>query len=181
MAENDNDVLKRYLVDSIAAERSFESQLRSFAGEGDDAEVQALFSRHAEETRLQHARLAERLEQLGGSTFAAKEFLAQFLSHAPAAAKVTHIEEEKVVQNLLIAYAVESSECALYESLATVANALGDITTEKLARTIQEEEIKTAEAIWHFLPSRSKIAFNMLTAGEVDPAVVTRAVEDRLV
>jgi ferritin-like metal-binding protein YciE len=181
LAENGNDVLKRYLVDAIAAERSFESQLRSFAGEGDDQEVQGLFLRHADETRSQHARLAARLEQLGGSTSLAKELLAQFLSHAPAAAKLTHTAEERIVQNLVIAFSVESSECALYESLATVANALGDTTTEKLARAIQDEERRTAEAIWHFLPSRSKIAFNILTAGEVDPAVETRTVEDRLV
>ena len=43
MPETGSEIIKRYLVDAVAAEKSFESQLRTFAGEGDDTEVQGLF------------------------------------------------------------------------------------------------------------------------------------------
>jgi hypothetical protein len=51
--------------------------------------------------------------------------------------------------------------------------------TEELARESQEQERTTAERVWKFLPSRSKIAFNMLNLQEVDPSVETRAIENR--
>jgi len=64
----------------------------------------------------------------------------------------------------------------MYEALAHVAREAGDALTEALAREIQEQEQRAAEKIFHFLPSRSKIAFNVLTADEVDdPAVATKA------
>lgn len=36
MAETAIDVIKRYLVDAIAAEKSFETQLDTFSKEGDN-------------------------------------------------------------------------------------------------------------------------------------------------
>lgn len=56
------DLIRRYLEDAIAAERSFETQLRNFASDGDDDEVKETFAAHAEETRIQHELLAARLE-----------------------------------------------------------------------------------------------------------------------
>ncbi len=43
MAETSTDVIKRYLEDAIAAEKSFETQLQGFAKEGDDSLAQAAF------------------------------------------------------------------------------------------------------------------------------------------
>ncbi len=85
--------------------------------------------------------------------------------------------EGKLVQNLITALCVETGEMAMYEALASVAAAAGDGTTELLAREIQAEEQRTAEKLFHFLPTRSKIAFNVLTAGEVDPSVETKTSE----
>jgi len=179
-----DEVIRRYLQDAIAAEGSFESQLRTFSREGDDAEVQAAFASHAEETQLQHRRLTMRLEELGGSPSAAKGLLAHVFGitpgMSPRIAQATHTPEERLAQNLVIAYSVEASECAMYEALASVAEAAGDAATERLAREIQDEERRAAEAVWGFLPSRAKIAFNMLTAWETDPAITTRAADDRV-
>ena len=49
MADNHDPkvIVRRYLQDAIAAESSFETQLRSFAKEGDDVTVQELFRQHA--------------------------------------------------------------------------------------------------------------------------------------
>jgi ferritin-like metal-binding protein YciE len=177
---NSSEVISRYLQDAIAAESSFETQLRGFATEGDDEEVRMLFATHAEETKLQCHRLTVRLGEMGGSPSSAKSFMAHVFSLSAKTMQATHIPDERVVQNLIIAYSVENSECAMYEALASVAQAAGDTVTETLAREIQSEERQTADKIWRFIPSRAKVAFNAVTAGEVDPAVVTRAAENRI-
>lgn len=180
MPESNREIIARYLQDAIAAESGFESQLRSFAQEGDDEEVQSSFAEHARQTASQIERLKLRLSALGEQPSMAKGFFAQFLALAPKAAQLTHNREERLTQNLIAAYSVEMSECAMYESLKTVATLAGDEQTVTLAESIAAEELQAAEKFWHFLRSRSKIAFNVLTAGEVDPAIETKAPDDRL-
>jgi ferritin-like metal-binding protein YciE len=175
------DLIRRYLEDAIAAEKSFETQLRGFAQQGDDADVQAVFLTHAEETRLQSDRLAQRLEALGEAASAGKNFFAHLFEWAPKTVQLGDGQEQRVAQNLMTAFAVEKSECAMYEALASVAAAAGDRITEGLARDIQAQETATADKIWRFISTRSKIAFNMLTAGEIDPAIETKAPDDRVI
>jgi ferritin-like metal-binding protein YciE len=153
------DVIKRYLQDAIAAERSFETQLQGFAKEGDDEAAKTAFHQHAIETRQQYERLTARLEALGGSTSAAKSFLAHLFGLSPKTAQIGHDKEERTTQNLMMAYAVENSEMAMYEALATVAEAAGDTETAALAREIQAEEKRTAERIWSLLPNAAVSAF----------------------
>lgn len=168
------EIIRQYLEDAAAAEKDFEGRLRTFATEGDDQEVQFVFAGHADETRSQFDRLLSRLTALGGSESRAKSGSAKFFSLAPSISEIGHTPEERLVQNLITAYCVETGECAMYEALATVAKAAGDAVTETLAREIQAEEARTAEKVFQFLPSRSKIAFNVLTADEIDPAVETK-------
>ncbi len=181
MAENGADLIRNYVDDAIAAEKSFEAQLRKFAGEGDDEDVQAAFAEHADQSRLHYERLAERLQQLGGRTSSARHALAQVLEMTPQIPQAGHIQEERTVQNLVMAFGVEASECAFYETLVTVAAAAGDAATEILAKQIQAEEQECAKKIFSFLRSRSKIAFNMLTPNELDPSVETKAFDNRVV
>jgi len=181
VADSNSGLIRRYLDDAIAAERGFETRLRDFAEEGDDADVQAAFLTHAEETRLQHERLSERLQTLGGTPSAGRSFLDQLFELGPKSAQFARSEDERLLQNLLTAFAVEKSECAMYEALATVAAAAGDAFTEGLAREIQAQESEMADKLWRFIPSRSKIAFNVLTAGEIDPAIETKAPDDRVI
>jgi ferritin-like metal-binding protein YciE len=158
MTETTNDVITRYLQDAIAAEKSFETQLQGFAKEGDDTVVQSLFNQHAVETRRQYERLTARLEALGDSTSGAKSMLAHIFGLSPKTAQIGHEKEERTTQNLMMAYAVENSEMAMYEALATVADAAGDAQTAALAREIQQEEQATAEKIWRYLPTAAVTA-----------------------
>jgi ferritin-like metal-binding protein YciE len=164
MAETSVDVIKRYLQDAIAAEKSFETQLEGFSKEGDDTVVQSLFRQHAAETRLQYERLTARLTTLGGSPSTAKSLLAHVFGLSPKAAQLGHEKEERTTQNLMMAYAVENSEMAMYESLATVAEAAGDTETASLARQIQAQEKETAEKIWRVLPACAEQAFLRVTS-----------------
>ena len=163
MAETSTDVIKRYLQDAIAAERSFETQLQGFAKEGDDEVAKAAFHQHAIETRQQYERLTVRLEALGGSTSAAKSFLAHVFGLSPKTAQIGHEKEERTTQNLMMAYAVENSEMAMYEALTPVAEAAGDVETAALAREIQAEEKRTAEKIWSLVPNAAVAAFRRVT------------------
>ena len=163
MAETSNDVIKRYLEDAIAAEHSFETQLQGFAKEGDDPAAQAAFQQHAVETKCQYERLTARLEALGGSTSTAKSFLAHLFGLSPKAAQIGHEKEERTTQNLMMAFAVENSEMAMYEALITVAEAAGDTQTAALAREIQLEEEKTAKKVWSLLPNAAITAFERVT------------------
>jgi ferritin-like metal-binding protein YciE len=161
-----NDAIKRYLKDAIAAENSFETQLRGFANEGDDEQVRALFRQHAEETRGQITRLTSRLNVLGDSPSTVKSFMAHLFGMAPKTASLGHDEAERVTQNLMMAYTVEHAEIAMYESLATVAEAAGDRQTALLAREIQQEEEATARKVWSLIAvaarqSTAKLASEM--------------------
>ena len=53
MAESNQQIVVRYLDDTIAAEKTFETQLRGFAGEGNDETVRQLFSHGSVLTRLE--------------------------------------------------------------------------------------------------------------------------------
>ncbi len=163
--ESSREIIIRYLQDAIAAERNFETQLRAFAKIGDQPEVQRAFEQHAEETKRQHERLTARLSALGGSPSTAKSFLAHLFGLAPVTAEIGHAASEKVVQNLVMAYAAENAEVGMYESLAIVAAAAGDVETERLARDIQAEERATAEKVWNALPQCARDSFRKLTGG----------------
>jgi ferritin-like metal-binding protein YciE len=144
------DIIIDYLQDAIATERNIESQLRAFARTGDQPEAKRLFEQHAEETKRQHERLTAHLSALGGSLPAMKSFLANLVGQGASG---------KVLQNLITAYAFESAEVAMYEALAIVAAAAGDVETERLARDIQAEERATAEKLWNALPRSALDSF----------------------
>jgi len=158
------DIIRRYLQDAIAAENSFESQLRSFAEEGDDPVAQKLFQQHAEETRSQIDRLTVRLHELGESPSSVKSFMAHMFNFAPKTASIGHEDAERTTQNLMIAHAVEHSEVGMYEALAVVAEALGDTTTARLAREIQKEEEITGHKVWDLIAPSARRSLDKLTA-----------------
>jgi ferritin-like metal-binding protein YciE len=142
------DIVVRYLEDAIAAEKSFETQLLGFSKEVENTAVEAMFRQHAEETKVQYTELTQRIEELGGSTSTLKGFLAQVFGVAPKVAQIGHDKYERETQDLMMAFAVENAEVAMYESLAQVASLAGDTETEILARRIQKQEEETAQKVW---------------------------------
>jgi ferritin-like metal-binding protein YciE len=67
----------------------------------------------------------------------------------------------------MIAYAVENSEVAMYEALATAAAAAGDVETERLAREIQQEEQRTAQKVWDMIAPMARESFLKVTGQPV--------------
>jgi ferritin-like metal-binding protein YciE len=158
--------IKSHLQDAIAAEKSFETQLRGFAAEGSSDQIHALFSQHADETRRQYERLTRRLTELGGDPSEGKSFLAHAIGLSPKLAQLGHDTVDRVTQNLMMAYAVENCEIAMYESLIAVSEAAGDDDTVELARSIQEEEQRTAEKVWNLIAPWAATAFKKLAGAE---------------
>lgn len=157
------DVIRRYLSDAVAEESNSEDQLRAFAKESDQSAAKALFEQHADETARQHQRLKDRLEALGGATSGTKSFLSHLLGFSPKLAQLGHDDAEKSTQDLMMAYAVESSEIAMYEALFVAASEAGDTVTAQLAREIQQEEKAAAEKVWNLLASSARDSFLRVT------------------
>lgn len=174
MAEEPVEIIKRYLQDAIAAEKSFETQLEGFAKEGDDTRAQSLFEQHARETRTQYERLTARLEALGGSTSGIKSFMAHVFGMSPKTAQLGHEAQERTTQNLMMAFSVENAECAMYESLITAATAAGDQVTAELARQIQAEEKQTADKVWAMIAPAAQDAFARLTGTTIRSSSAAR-------
>jgi ferritin-like metal-binding protein YciE len=121
------------------AEKSFETQLTGFADEASLPQARELFERHADETRRQYQSLTTRLETLGGSPSGPKSFLAHLFNLSPIMALLGHEGQERATQDLIMAYAVENAEVAMYEALSIAAEAAGDTETSDLARRINRK------------------------------------------
>jgi ferritin-like metal-binding protein YciE len=156
------DILRSYLEDLIAAEKSFETQLIDFSKEGDYEPARSAFAEHARETRDQYERLTARLEALGGSTSTLKGIMAQIFGVSPKVAQAGHEPGELVTQNLMMAHAVETAEMAMYEVFCTVAADAGDRETESLAREIQKQEKETAEKVWKMVGPAARRSIQQL-------------------
>jgi len=172
--------IRRYLEDAIAAEKSFETQLTGFAKEASLPKIRGLFEQHAQETREQYESLRARLDALGGSTSTLKSILAHLFGTAPKAAQVAHEEEERTTQNLMIAFAVENAEVAMYEALKVAAETAGDEETAALAIRIQGQERATAAKIWPEIGPAAIAGFHAVRAkaGANPNDIIVRYVED---
>lgn len=172
--------ITRYLVDAIAAEKSFETQLKGFAEESTDSEARAAFNTHAEQTRFQYEDLTKRLQALGESPSALKSALAHFFGMAPKAAQVGHAAEERTTQDLIMAFSVENAEVAMYEALIVAAKSAGDTETVSLAKRIQQQEKETAEKVWKLIAPAATRAFAAVSSGGKESAqdVIVRYLQD---
>lgn len=159
MAESGAEVLRRYLGDAIAAESDFMAQLKEFVNSSEDHGLKSAFEQHHKQTEDQHKRLVARLEALGGKASGAKGLLSQLFGLNQKAGTKTGTTE-----SLIAFYAVENSHLAMYEALASVAEAAGDTETIQLARSIQQEERAAAEKIWSLLQPAATGSFRSASA-----------------
>src|ERR1700761_959817 len=149
----------RYLKDAEAAERNFEDTLMTFSNTGEQNAVKSLFEAASRKAKTQHERLETRLRELGGSPSTAKSLLAHVLAMSPTLAQLGHEGAEKNTQHLIACIGAASAEMAMYRSLASVAAAAGDTTTESLARQLQKEEKDDYDQSWALLRSSAVASF----------------------
>ena len=174
--------MQRALSHALSCEKALEKQLRNAIPLcKEDSEAQSILAGNADEAASQQARITSGLLGVKSSEPLLDEDEADISALAPQIAEAGDVPEEQILQSLLAAYVGEAGGVAMYESLAAAARSVADAETENMSRQIQTEKRRAAERVWHLLPSRSKIAFNMLTISEIDPAVETKMADDRLV
>lgn len=143
--------VNRYLRDAIGAEKSFEVQLRRFAGDTRLARASELFLVHADETREQYELLTARLQTLGGSGSGSTASLVPVFEMEHADVRAGHFEEERTTQDLVVAFAIENAEVAICEVLRITAGMAGDTMTASIIERIQTQEQQAAEKIWKLI------------------------------
>lgn len=152
--------------------RAMEREFRSRSESGDDSEVTSYLTTQADHAATE----ADMLLDLAAGDIAEGES-GGWLLRLPIAIAPARVVEEQTMFSLIFAFS------ALNAKRASFAVLLQLIKDSVLQQNLSEASGKASEAAafaFHLLPTRSKIAFNMLTPNEIDPSVETRAATARL-
>jgi ferritin-like metal-binding protein YciE len=141
-----------YLEDAIAAEHSFESQVKSFvkrAEQQPEAKAAcALFTEHAKTTREHFEQLTRRLESLGAEPSILKGFFAEVFNSSPKMTGIGHDPNEQLAQDMITFFAIANAQVALFHELQQIAEAARDDTTAALASAIGQKNRGVLEKAW---------------------------------
>ncbi|HEV7527887.1 MAG TPA: DUF892 family protein [Solirubrobacteraceae bacterium] len=149
--------LVQYLNEAYGLEQRLETALQAHIAMAADQAYRKRLKDHLGETKRHAREVKKRIRQLGGEattidppgpdvvTGAAQAVLggaqkAVALAQGPLHAIRGTSQEEKQLKNAKTEYASESEEIATYSAIASLADALGDRDTQKLAREILREE-----------------------------------------
>jgi ferritin-like metal-binding protein YciE len=151
------DKLVQYLNEAYGLEQRLQTALEAHVAMTSDAAYRKRLKEHLTETKRHAREVRKRIKQLGGEAAtvdapgpdavagAAQAVLggaqkAIALAQGPLHALRGTGQEEKHLKNAKTEYASESEEIATYSGIETLARALGDRDTQKLAREILREE-----------------------------------------
>lgn len=175
--------LVQYLNEAYGKEKELETALQGHIGMTTRAPYKKRLRQHLTETKRHARALEKRVKQLGGTPqtvpiegldpLAKGAGVAVELgTRAAAAAKGSlHAlrgtgEHEKMLKNAKSEYAGEHEEIATYTAIQTLAEALGDTDTAKLARAILREEQSMARFLERQIPALTKA----VVQAEIPPA-----------
>jgi ferritin-like metal-binding protein YciE len=175
--------LVQYLNEAYGKEKELETALQAHIGMTTRPTYKKRLQQHLTETK-RHARGVERrVKKLGGTpqtlpldapaaVVKGAGAAVELASRAAAAAKgPLHAirgtgEQEKMLKNAKSEYSDEHEEIATYTAIETLAEALGDSETAKLARAIRREE----ESMAGFLLKQLPILTRAVTQAEIPPS-----------
>jgi ferritin-like metal-binding protein YciE len=153
--------LVQYLNEALAKEKELENALTMHIGMTTRAPYKKRLQQHLRETKGHARGLERRIKQLGG-TGAVATAVSTVASRALAAAKgPLHAirgggEQEKMLKNAKTQYSEEHEEIATYTAIETLAEAVGDRETAKLARGIRREEERMARFLERLIPTLTR-------------------------
>jgi ferritin-like metal-binding protein YciE len=160
---NERDTkLVQYLTEAYGKEKELETALEAHIGMTNRAPYKKRLQQHLKETKSHAREVERRIKKLGGSTSdltttattAAKKALA--LGKGSLQAIRGSSDPEKELKNALDEYAEEAQEIALYTAIESLATAVGDKDTAKIARTIRRDEERMAGYIERLIPQLTK-------------------------
>jgi ferritin-like metal-binding protein YciE len=154
--------LIQYLNEAYGKEKELETALAAHISMTTRPPYKKRLQQHLKETKG-HARGVERrIKQLGGEAEGIPAALQAAASKAVSAAKgPLHAlrgtgETEKMLKNAKTEYSEEFEEIATYTAIETLAEAVGDKDTAKLARGIRREEERMAKFLEGQIPALTK-------------------------
>lgn len=167
--------LVQYLNEAYSKEVELVVSLEAHIGMTTAADRKAYKKRlkdHLRETKAHRKALERRVKQLGGTPGvleSPREAVATGVGKVAAAAKAQvaankgplHAlrgtsEEEKLLKNAKTEYFNEHEEIATYSAIETLAEAVGDKETAKLARDIRRDEERMARYLEKLIPTLTK-------------------------
>jgi ferritin-like metal-binding protein YciE len=164
MSETVGDAkLLQYLNEAYGKERELEIALQAHLGMTTRAPYAKRLRQHLTETKGHARQVERRIKQISGEGPARVQTIAgQAASQAVSLAKgPLHAvrgtgEAEKMLKNAKTEYFNEHEEIATYTSIETLAEALKDAETAKLARSIRREEERMARYLEGQIPTLTK-------------------------
>jgi ferritin-like metal-binding protein YciE len=165
--------LVQYLNEAYGKEKELETALTAHIGMTTRAPYKKRLREHLTETKRHARELEKRVKKLGGTPqtvpIAGLDSIAkgagaavEIAGRAAAAAQgPLHAirgtgEQEKMLKNAKTEYSDEHEEIATYTAIETLAEALGDSDTAKLARAIRREEESMARFLQRQIPILTK-------------------------
>ena len=159
--EQQQDKIVQYLNEAHATELALVRDLQAQIAMTPSGRYRKGLEQHLQETRLHAQRVEERLGelaqgsnplQLGVGVFQSVAGQALALAKAPLNLVRGSGGEEKVLKNAKDSCAAEALEIATYTSLARLASAVGDQKTERLAKSVLEDEQRMLKRVLDEIP-----------------------------
>ena len=161
MTKQQQKKVVQYLNEAHATELALVRELQAQIAMTPKGRYREGLDKHLQETRSHSRRIEERLGelgqgsnpvQLGVGVFQAVAGQALTLAKAPLKVIRGSGGEEKVLKNAKDSCASEALEIATYTSLARLAGAVGDRKTERLARSVLEDEQRMLAQVLKEIP-----------------------------
>jgi ferritin-like metal-binding protein YciE len=180
--------LIQYLNEAYGKERELETALQAHIKMTTRDAYKKRLQAHLKETKAHARDVKARIRKLGGKateldvpgpdiatdvasagqSIAGK---AMALAQGPLHMLRGTSEQEKLLKNAKTEYASEAEEIATYTSIQTLAEALGDTETAKLAKTILRDEERMASYLQKLIPTLTKaVVTEEIPAAERRPA-----------
>jgi ferritin-like metal-binding protein YciE len=177
--------LVQFLNEAYAKEKQLEVSLESHADMTTRDDYAKRLKDHLKETRSHATQLSRRIKQLGGNPETVSvpgpqglgrmaESVSETLGKARAAAQTPLNtirgvgEQEKMLHNARIEYEDEAHEIATYLVIESLATAVGDKETAKLARGILSEEERMQKFLADLLPElTANVAHDEIPIAEI--------------
>jgi ferritin-like metal-binding protein YciE len=178
--------LVELLNEAYTKEKQLESALEAHIRVTTRDDYAKRLKAHLKETKAHATQVSTRIKQLGGNPETvslpgpeglsrAAEGVSEMVGKAKAAAQAPmHTvrgsgEQEKMLHNARVEYQQEAHEIATYTVIDSLATAVGDKQTAKLARDILRQEVRMQEFLARLLPKLSvDVAHDEIPVSEIN-------------